>query len=371
LIILQSFYWNCLENWWQHLDALAEEIAKKGFDQVWLPPPSKGMAEKQSMGYDIKEHYNLNSRFGTEEELKNLISKFHDNGVQVMADLVMGHMLGGELGYNELLDKETYTVFNEERFPKSHIHFCHGCGGCDKRNSFGETVCYYSDNAYMKNGLIKWAKWLKEEIGFDSFRIDNLKDMRWEFIKDFVKEFNDTFMIGEYWDGDDSKLTKIINKTGIKLFDFPLFYKIRELCMNPLYDVNELETVSKYNKVSFLSNHDIERCERDENKDAIATRKELGYAYAFFQDNPVVVFWEDYFTYELKEEIDFLITHRKNFEKYQLEIVNITNDIYHAKRGSYHLIINSSNENVIYNEAVIEAGSYQLFYHIYSEREAA
>ncbi|MFW5891607.1 MAG: alpha-amylase family glycosyl hydrolase [bacterium] len=371
MIILQSFYWNCLENWYQHLDVLVEEIAKKGFDQVWLPPPSAGMAGRDSMGYDIKEHYNLNSRFGTEDELRNLIDKFHENDVKVMADLVMGHMLGGDLDYNPLLNKKTYSLFNEKKFPKNYKHFCHNCGNCNSNNSFGETICYYSDNCYMKNGLIQWAKWLKKEIGFDSFRLDNLKDMRWEFIKDFVKEFEDTFMIGEYWDGSDEKLISLINKTGINLFDFPLYYKLREACMNPMFSFKEIETVSKYNKVNFLSNHDIDRSERDVNKDAIANRKELGYAYAFFQDNPIVVFWEDYFTYELKEEIDFLIKYRKRFEKHKLEIVNITDDIYHAKRGNYHLIINNSNENFIYNEAIIGAGSYQLFYHINTERRAA
>jgi len=43
----------------------------------------------------------------------------------------------------------------------------------------------------MKNELINWAEWLKNEIGFDSFRLDNLKDMRWDFAKEFADHFRD------------------------------------------------------------------------------------------------------------------------------------------------------------------------------------
>lgn len=223
MLILQAFYWNCLDNWWEEIASITDEIAFKGFDTVWLPPPSRGMKGSESMGYDIKEHYNLNSRFGTEKSLKKLINKFHENEVEVMADLVLGHMLGGKKEWNPKLEKKTYTKFEEDEFPKNYMHFCHECGGCSIRNSFGETICYYSDQEYMKKELIDWAKWLKNEIGFDSFRLDNLKDMRWDFAREFADEFRDnTFMVGEYWNGDDRMLQEFIDHSEINLFNFPL-----------------------------------------------------------------------------------------------------------------------------------------------------
>jgi hypothetical protein len=80
MLILQAFYWNCLDDWWEEIASISEEIAVKGFDTVWLPPPSKGMNGKNSMGYDIKEHYNLNSKFGNRKTLKKLINKNNTSG---------------------------------------------------------------------------------------------------------------------------------------------------------------------------------------------------------------------------------------------------------------------------------------------------
>ena len=357
MIILQGFYWNCLENWYKELDVLVESIAEKGFDGIWLPPPSKGMSGKLSMGYDIKEHYNLDSRFGDKKDLINLIEKCHKNDIEVMADLVMGHMLGGKKELNPYVNEETYTRFDEERFPKDYRHFHYGDNAV---NEFGETINYYSDDEYMKKGLIRWVAWLKDEIGYDSFRLGNLKDMDWDFIKSFIKEFDDVFIVGEYWDGSDDKLNEVIDYMDVQLFNFPLFYRVKEMCMNPEYSMRKLENVSKYNKVNFLSNHDIERFERDNNKDAIAVNKELGYAYIMFQEEPVVIAWQDYFEYDLREELDRLIEVRKKTEDNNLEVIFVDDNIYHAKRGSYEIIINNSCEDIDYQGNKISSRSYNI-----------
>jgi len=360
MIILQGFYWNCLENWWSELNYLTEAFKEKQFDQIWLPPVSKGMNGKQSMGYDIFEHYNLNSRFGNKEELKSLINNLHDKKIQVMGDLVMGHLIGGDLEKNPLLNNEkTYSSFKEVAFPKNYKHFCHKCGKCDSQNSFGETICYYADNEYMKKGLIKWAKWLKEDIGFDSFRLDNLKDMRWDFIRDFSNEFKNTFLLGEYWDHNDEILNKLSDYANINLFNFPLYYPIKEMCMNPNYNFRDLKLVSNKRKVNFLANHDIERDNR-ENMQAISINKELGYAYILMQDNPAVVFWDDYFKYELKRDIDQLISLRKKTKKEKLEEQFINNHIYVAKRGNNEVIINNGLEPFVYKGVKIESQNYQI-----------
>jgi len=359
MIILQSFYWNCNQNWWNELNYLVEAFKEKQFDQVWLPPPTKGMSGEKSMGYDIKKHYDLNSRFGTEESLKRLIDNLHSKNIEVMADLVMGHMIGGDLEQNPLLNKETYTSFKEEKFPKNFNHFCHKCGQCNSENSFGETICYYGDNSYMKNGLIKWAKWLKNDIGFDSFRMDNLKDMRWDFIKDFAKEFKDTFILGEYWDHNDDIIKDLISYSNINLFNFPLYYPIKEMCMNPDYIISDLKKVSSHKKVNFLANHDIERDHR-ENMEAITVNKELGYAYALMQDTPLVIFWSDYFEYNMKKQIDELIKIRKQTEDNDLEENFINDHIYSAKRGNFEVVVNNGIEPYTHKGVKIEGQEYKI-----------
>lgn len=355
MIILQSFYWNCLDNWWEELNYLVESIAEKGFDTMWLPPPSRGMGGEHSMGYDIKEHYNLNSKFGNRASLEELIDKCHRNDIEVMGDLVMGHMLGGELEYNPLDGNETYTKFPEEKFPKNYRHFHFGS---DDINEFGETINYYSDDNYMKDGLVEWADWLNSEIGFDSFRLDNLKDMDLEFISFFISYFEDNFIVGEFWDGSDDRLEEIYDKTECKLFNFPLFYKMKEVCINPDYPICKLEDITKENRVNFLSNHDIERRERSYNKDAIYVNKEIGYAYIMFQEQSLVVAWEDYFDYGLKSIIDELINIRKDFKRYPLNVLYTDKNIYHAERGGYELIINNADRDIFYRDFNIDSQSF-------------
>jgi len=358
MIILQAFHWDCLKDWWGHLDSISKGIADKGFDTVWLPPPSKGMNGEGSMGYDVMEHYNLNSRFGDKESLTNLINSFHEEDVGVMADLVMGHMLGGDLEYNPDTDCRTYTKFDEPKFPKNYKHFK---SGDEDVSDFGETIDYYSDDEHMKDGLIQWASWLKEDIGFDSFRLDNLKDMDLDFVNEFTNEFEDEFIVGEYWSGDTVKLQSIQSQVNIPTFNFPLFYKLKEMCMNPDYPIVNLTNCNSFSpckKVNFVANHDIERGSRGINEDAIMSNKELAYAYIFFQDNPVVVFWNDYFRYDLKDKIDRLIKVRKDSKDAELQLIHVDNDIYHAKRGKYSLIINNSKDSRSYRGLEIDPQSY-------------
>lgn len=63
-------------------------IAEAGFTAIWLPPPSDAVS---AQGYLPRDYYNLNSKYGTEAELRELISVMHENGVKAIADIVINH----------------------------------------------------------------------------------------------------------------------------------------------------------------------------------------------------------------------------------------------------------------------------------------
>lgn len=63
-------------------------IAQAGFTSVWLPPPSDSVSPQ---GYLPRDIYNLNSAYGSEGELRELLYELHDHELKAIADIVINH----------------------------------------------------------------------------------------------------------------------------------------------------------------------------------------------------------------------------------------------------------------------------------------
>lgn len=59
-----------------------------GISAIWLPPPSESVSPQ---GYLPTDLYNLNSKYGTEAELRECITTLHEAGLKVIADIVINH----------------------------------------------------------------------------------------------------------------------------------------------------------------------------------------------------------------------------------------------------------------------------------------
>jgi alpha-amylase len=117
-VMMQAFYWNVPVDdahnngfWWDSLSAKAAGLKSAGYSAVWTPPPSKGAWGVTDMGYGIFDHYDLGeysqagnhtgaaasieTRFGSKSELLNMVTAFHNQGVQVYSDIVLNHVYGG------------------------------------------------------------------------------------------------------------------------------------------------------------------------------------------------------------------------------------------------------------------------------------
>ena len=72
----------------QVLKEQASMIARAGFTSVWLPPPSDSVSPQ---GYLPRDIYSLNSAYGSEGDLRELLRELHDYDLKNIADIVINH----------------------------------------------------------------------------------------------------------------------------------------------------------------------------------------------------------------------------------------------------------------------------------------
>ncbi len=105
-IILQGFEWYLSDdgNYYNMMKERATELKKTGFSAVWIPPVFKA-TNTTDVGYGIYDMYDIGefdqkgsirTKYGTKEELLEMIRAFHKVGIQVYADVVMNHKAGGD-----------------------------------------------------------------------------------------------------------------------------------------------------------------------------------------------------------------------------------------------------------------------------------
>jgi hypothetical protein len=89
-VLLQAFNWESWRNgdFYAYLESQAGAIADMGFTAVWLPPPTASVSPQGYMPTDL---YDLNSKYGTEAELRSCLAALKAAGLKTLADAVLNH----------------------------------------------------------------------------------------------------------------------------------------------------------------------------------------------------------------------------------------------------------------------------------------
>ncbi|GMH44738.1 hypothetical protein BSKO_12690 [Bryopsis sp. KO-2023] len=197
-ILLQGFNWDSHhQDWYKVLGNQASEIAKAGFTSIWLPPPSDSVS---SQGYLPRDLYNLNSRYGSEADLRECIQKLRQNGLKVLADIVINHRCAQYQGHDGKWNK-----FGG-RLPWDASAICNGnpeFGGRGNRKKGEEYMAAPNidhSQKNIRNDITNWMNFLRKSIGFDGWRFDFVKGYSGEFLKQYIDATVPQMAIGEYWD---------------------------------------------------------------------------------------------------------------------------------------------------------------------------
>jgi alpha-amylase len=85
----QAFNWESHKrSWYKDMVPKVADWAKQGFTAIWLPPPSDSVSPQ---GYLPRDLYQLDSCYGSEAELRELIQVCHNHNIKVIADIVVNH----------------------------------------------------------------------------------------------------------------------------------------------------------------------------------------------------------------------------------------------------------------------------------------
>ena len=226
------------------------------------------------------------SYFGTEAELRELISTFKAAGTGAIEDVVANHRGGlgtwsgekysiefptewykgtfcpeGEYitwsALDVCRDDEAFDDWNENDKPNSN----NDCGG---KGQWARDIDHHAPATQLK--VIKFLDYLKNDLGYVGFRYDYAMGFEEKHFAEYNTTLRPTFSVGEYW-GSKDNISSWIHKTYMEgtyqsaAFDFPLQSDIREAFNYGNYRYLNgsgliSDPVLKRYALTFLDNHD-------------------------------------------------------------------------------------------------------------------
>ena len=330
-VMLQGFSWDSYnESQWKVLANQAEDM-KNYIDLVWLPQSGKCAETVQVMGYKPYYYFNQNSSFGTETELRNLITKFKANGIGAIADVVINHR-NTEGWFN--FPAETYKgvtyqmqstdICKDDDQGKTATQAATDGVSLSNINDEGTDFddCRDLDHksANVQKIMKAYVDYLKNDLGYIGFRYDMVKGFDGSHVADYNDAVGVEYSVGEYWDGNE-KIESWIKSTNKKsaAFDFQFRYNVRDAIgvrdnkvvaapnWTKLSSNENLMHDANYRRyaVTFVENHDMQFRSEKEQLDPLKRDTLAANAYMLAMPGTPCIFqphWRDYKP-ELKEMI--------------------------------------------------------------------
>ncbi|GJU18884.1 alpha-amylase 3, chloroplastic-like protein [Tanacetum coccineum] len=198
-ILFQGFNWesNKSGRWYAELEEKVDELASLGFTVVWLPPPTESISRE---GYMPRDLYNLNSKYGSIDELKSLVKKFHKVGIRVLGDAVINHRCAHFQNQNGIWNIFGGLLNWDDRAVVADDPHFQGRGNKSSGDNFHAAPNIDHSQDFVRKDLCEWLRWLRKEIGYDGWRLDYVRGFWGGYVKEYMEASEPYFSVGEYWD---------------------------------------------------------------------------------------------------------------------------------------------------------------------------
>lgn len=226
----------CGGTWRGTIDHL-DYIQGMGFDAVMISPIIENIHGRVEYGEAYHGYWplnlnNLNSHFGTHQDLLDLSEALHSRGMYLMMDTVINNMAYITNGSNPAthIDYSAFTPFN-------HADYFHPyCKITDWNNMTNAQLCQtgdkivplpdlFTEHEEVQDLLIKWAKNAIKTYSIDGLRIDAAKHVNPSFLLKFFQGVN-TFMTGEVLEGGIHTISEYQRDYIASMPNYPVYFEI-------------------------------------------------------------------------------------------------------------------------------------------------
>ena len=276
----------------QGISSHLDYIADLGVTAIWLNPTQENDMESGSYhGYAITDYYQIDRRFGSNEDFCALVEKAHEKNLEVVMDMIFNHCGSENYLFKDKPSKEWFNYHSnyvQTSFKTASVMDIHASAFEKKIATDGWFTSVMPDfnqrNRHVVRYLIQSSIWWIEYAGINGIRQDTHPYADFDFMSQWCKEVLDEYpyfnIVGETWLNSnvlvsywqkDSKLAAPLNSNLPTVMDFPLQALMNQAFdeetgewgggLYKLYDyqTQDLVYANPMNLLTFLDNHDTSR----------------------------------------------------------------------------------------------------------------
>lgn len=257
-----------------------------GVEGIWLSPIFRSPSYHK---YDVSDYYEIDPKFGTMEDLQELIELCHQRGVQIILDLVINHTSDDHPWFQAFVnahqkgntEDEYYDFYSwsDTNAAGATYYGIRGTSQYYEGNFSGDMPELNFDNEAVRQTVVDIAKYYLD-MGVDGFRFDAAKyiyygdeaqnDLFWQWYMGELRTSKpDIYTVAEVWDADSFTYPYF---TSTNCFNFSMSQSSGKIAsaakggnVNALFSYVEqyLEQIHAQNEdammVTFIANHDMDR----------------------------------------------------------------------------------------------------------------
>lgn len=243
-----------------------EHIKSLGFNAIYIGP----LFESVGHGYETTDYRKLDSRLGTNDDLKEFVANCHKNGIKVVFDGVFNHTGRDFFAFKDILQNRENSIYKDWY---CNVNF-YGNNEYNDGFSYDNWGGYNllaklnQKNVEVKEYICDVIRYWVSEFDVDGIRLDAADVLDFEFMQNLRAVANtvkpEFWLMGEVIHGDyirwvnDNTLNSVTNyhlhKALYSGHNDRNYFEIAHT-VKRLYDMGG----SKLKLYNFVDNHDVER----------------------------------------------------------------------------------------------------------------